>query len=61
MGREAGGAEALDADEADPVDAKTDSSLRDPTWPAGQSIGADASAIGRRASKVVSHSGQRYS
>jgi hypothetical protein len=55
------GALALVDEEALPVEANTERSRREPTCPCGQSIGSDASAIGRRASNVVSHSGQRNS
>lgn len=58
------GAAPADDDEdgdAPPTDANIDSSRRDPTWPWGHSIGSEASAMGRRASKVSSQIGQRYS
>ena len=47
--------------EAPPTEANIDSSRREPTWPCGHSMGSEASAIGRRASKVSSQMGQRYS
>lgn len=48
-------------DDPAPTDANTDSSRREPGWPCGQSMGSDASAMGRRASNVSSQTGQRYS
>jgi hypothetical protein len=41
--------------------ANTDSNRTAPSWPSGQTAGADDSLIGRRTSKWVSHVGQRYS
>jgi hypothetical protein len=47
--------------ELEPTEANTDSFRRAPSWPCGHSIGSEASAIGRRASKVSAQIGQRYS
>jgi hypothetical protein len=55
------GAVGAGAEEAPPTAANTESNRRAPTWPWGHSMGSDASAMGRRASKVSSQIGQRYS
>jgi hypothetical protein len=44
-----------------PVDANADISRIADECPSGQAIGSSASAIGRRASKRVSHVRHRYS
>jgi hypothetical protein len=46
---------------ARPTEANTDSSRVVSLWPSGQSIGADASSIDRRASKRESQVRQTYS
>jgi hypothetical protein len=60
-GMGAGDAPALLDADAPATDANIDRRRREPTWPFGQSTGADASDMGRRTSKVSSQSGQRYS
>jgi hypothetical protein len=57
----AGAAAGGDDADVDPTDANTDSTRRDPSWPSGQAMGSEASAMGRRASKVWAQVGQRYS
>jgi hypothetical protein len=52
---------AADDAAAPPTEANIDRRRRDPAWPCGQSMGSEASAMGRRASKVSSQIGQRYS
>jgi hypothetical protein len=44
-----------------PVSAIVDSSLTVFVWPAGQLAGSDDALMGRRTSKVVAQSWQRYS
>ena len=56
-----GADEGAGAGDAPPTEANIDSRRREPTWPCGHSMGSEASAMERRASKVSSQMGQRYS